>query len=88
MLLFFLVGIFQNFNEEFLRCFLKIILIYVEEDLELREIIFFDQVQDLVFNFYMIFFDIVKMKEYQEDFEMLIDLMYRIVKGYQIFLDL
>lgn len=35
------------------------------------------QVQDLVFNLHMILTDTVKMKEHQEDPEMLIDLMYR-----------
>lgn len=37
----------------------------------------FLQVQDLVFNLHMILSDTVKMKEHQEDPEMLIDLMYR-----------
>lgn len=36
------------------------------------------QVRDLVFNLHMILSDTVKMKEYQEDPEMLLDLMYRI----------
>lgn len=35
------------------------------------------QVQDLVFNLHMILSDTVKMKEHQEDPEMLVDLMYR-----------
>ncbi|KAK7889917.1 hypothetical protein WMY93_025477 [Mugilogobius chulae] len=47
-----------------------------------------DQVQDLVFNLHMILSDTVKMKEHQEDPEMLIDLMYRIAKGYQTSPDL
>lgn len=34
-------------------------------------------------NLYMILSDTVKMKEFQEDPEMLLDLMYRIAKGYQ-----
>ncbi|XP_016095169.1 dedicator of cytokinesis protein 7-like [Sinocyclocheilus grahami] len=71
-----LVGTSQNFNEEFLRRSLKTILTYAEEDLELRETTFPDQVQDLVFNLHMILSDTVKMKEHQEDPEMLIDLMY------------
>ncbi|XP_063056669.1 dedicator of cytokinesis protein 7 isoform X12 [Engraulis encrasicolus] len=83
-----LVGTFQNFNEEFLRRSLKTILTYAEEDLELRETTFPDQVQDLVFNLHMILSDTVKMKEHQEDPEMLIDLMYRIAKGYQTSPDL
>uniref|UniRef100_A0A8C2NIG0 Dedicator of cytokinesis 7 n=1 Tax=Capra hircus TaxID=9925 RepID=A0A8C2NIG0_CAPHI len=68
-----LVGTSQNFNEEFLRRSLKTILTYV---------------QDLVFNLHMILSDTVKMKEHQEDPEMLIDLMYRIAKGYQTSPDL
>ena len=39
--------------------------------------------RDLVFNLHMILSDTIKMKEFQEDPEMLIDLMYRIAKGYQ-----
>lgn len=126
-----LVGTSQNFNEEFLRRSLKTILTYAEEDLELRETTFPDQVliyllnclvsssqcvtdwqliiydgfhilnwlqvckdwgssnsrspffifqvQDLVFNLHMILSDTVKMKEHQEDPEMLIDLMYRYI---------
>uniref|UniRef100_A0A8C7F1M0 Dedicator of cytokinesis 7 n=1 Tax=Oncorhynchus kisutch TaxID=8019 RepID=A0A8C7F1M0_ONCKI len=83
-----LVGTSQNFNEEFLRRSLKTILTYGEEDLELRETTFPDQVTDLVFNLHMILSDTVKMKEHQEDPEMLIDLMYRIAKGYQTSPDL
>nr|CAD7198766.1 unnamed protein product [Timema douglasi] len=45
--------------------------------------IVFIQVKDLVFNLHMILSDTVKMKEFQEDPEMLLDLMYRIAKGYQ-----
>ncbi|XP_078525627.1 dedicator of cytokinesis protein 7 isoform X8 [Lissotriton helveticus] len=83
-----LVGTSQTFNEEFLRRSLKTILTYAEEDLELRDTTFPDQVQDLVFNLHMILSDTVKMKEHQEDPEMLIDLMYRIAKGYQTSPDL
>ena len=43
----------------------------------------FLQVRDLVFNLHMILSDTVKMKEFAEDPEMLLDLMYRIAKGYQ-----
>mgnify|MGYP000326073511 CR=1 FL=1 len=46
------------------------------------------QVKDLVFNLHMILSDTVKMKEFQEDPEMLLDLMYRIAKGYQTSPDL
>jgi dedicator of cytokinesis protein 6/7/8 len=41
------------------------------------------QVKDLIFNLHMILSDTVKMKEFQEDPEMLIDLMYRIARGYR-----
>ncbi|KAK3532757.1 hypothetical protein QTP86_028126 [Hemibagrus guttatus] len=78
-----LVGTSQNFNEEHLRHSLKTILTYAEEDLELRDSPFPEQVQDLVFNLHMILTDTVKMKEHQQDPEMLLDLMYRIAKGYQ-----
>uniref|UniRef100_A0A3B4YZ26 Dedicator of cytokinesis protein 7-like n=1 Tax=Stegastes partitus TaxID=144197 RepID=A0A3B4YZ26_9TELE len=78
-----LVGTSQNFNEEHLRRSLKTILTYAEEDLELRDTPFPEQVQDLVFNLHMILTDTVKMKEHQQDPEMLLDLMYRIAKGYQ-----
>ncbi|XP_012734020.1 dedicator of cytokinesis protein 7 isoform X2 [Fundulus heteroclitus] len=78
-----LVGTSQNFNEDHLRRSLKTILTYAEEDLELRDTPFPEQVQDLVFNLHMILTDTVKMKEHQQDPEMLIDLMYRIAKGYQ-----
>uniref|UniRef100_A0A8C8SQK4 Dedicator of cytokinesis 6 n=1 Tax=Pelusios castaneus TaxID=367368 RepID=A0A8C8SQK4_9SAUR len=78
-----LVGTSPNFNEEHLRRSLKTILTYAEEDAGLRDSTFAEQVQDLVFNLHMILTDTVKMKEHQEDPEMLIDLMYRIAKGYQ-----
>uniref|UniRef100_A0A3Q3WTZ9 Uncharacterized protein n=1 Tax=Mola mola TaxID=94237 RepID=A0A3Q3WTZ9_MOLML len=78
-----LVGTSQTFNEEHLRHSLKTILTYAEEDVELRDSPFPEQVQDLVFNLHMILTDTVKMKEHQQDPEMLIDLMYRIAKGYQ-----
>ncbi|XP_075715136.1 dedicator of cytokinesis protein 6 isoform X4 [Rhinoderma darwinii] len=78
-----LVGTSQKFNEEYLRRSLKTILTYSEEDLELRDTTFPEQVQDLAFNLHMILTDTVKMKEHQEDPEMLLDLMYRIAKGYQ-----
>lgn len=42
-----------------------------------NRVVLHHQVQDLVFNLHMILSDTVKMKEHQEDPEMLIDLMYR-----------
>ena len=43
----------------------------------------FLKVRELVFNLHMILSDTVKMKAVEEDPEMLVDLMYRIAKGYQ-----
>ncbi|VDN59113.1 unnamed protein product [Dracunculus medinensis] len=74
-------------NEDCLRRSLKTVLIYAETDAsvdaQLRSTTFCEQVKDLVFNLHMILSDTVKMKEYNNDFEMLIDLMYRVAKGYQ-----
>ncbi|XP_074836429.1 dedicator of cytokinesis protein 6 isoform X3 [Carettochelys insculpta] len=78
-----LVGTSPGCSAEHLRRSLKTILTYAEEDAGLRDSPFTEQVQDLVFNLHMILTDTVKMKEHQEDPEMLIDLMYRIAKGYQ-----
>ncbi|KAK2497729.1 hypothetical protein MC885_014480 [Smutsia gigantea] len=78
-----LVGTTQNFSEEHLRRSLRTILTYAEEDVGLRDSTFAEQVQDLMFNLHMILTDTVKMKEHQEDPEMLVDLMYRIARGYQ-----
>ncbi len=78
-----LVGTMSNFNEEYLRKSLKTILVYAEQDQELSDTSFPEQVQDLVFNLHMILSDTVKMKEYIDDPEMHMDLMYRIAKGYQ-----
>ncbi|XP_052826042.1 dedicator of cytokinesis protein 7 isoform X2 [Octopus bimaculoides] len=83
-----LVGQNQKFNEEYLRKSLKTILTYAEADVELVNTTFPAQVRDLVFNLHMILSDTVKMKEFNEDPEMLIDLMYRIAKGYQTSPDL
>nr|CAB3239426.1 dedicator of cytokinesis protein 7 [Phallusia mammillata] len=78
-----LVGVSHTFDEEFLRRSLKTVLSYAEIDSELEGTSFPEQVRDLVFNLHMILSDTVKMKEHKEDPEMLIDLMYRIAKGYQ-----
>lgn len=78
-----LVGTSSTFSEQSLRRALKTILVYAESDEELQETSFPEQVQDLLFNLHMILSDTVKMKEYQEDPEMLLDLMHRIAKGYQ-----
>merc|ERR1719412_3277888 len=79
-----------RFNEEHLRKSLKTILTYAQQDSELSDSFnsFPEQVQDLVFNLHMILSDTVKMKEYSDDPEMHMDLMYRIAKGYQTSPDL
>ncbi|KAK0422809.1 hypothetical protein QR680_007798 [Steinernema hermaphroditum] len=74
-------------NEDHLRRSLKTVLTYSETDahtdVQLKETTFSEQVKDLVFNLHMILSDTVKMKDFSNDFEMLIDLMYRVAKGYQ-----
>ncbi|KAI5636022.1 hypothetical protein NE865_11327 [Phthorimaea operculella] len=78
-----LVGTSTTFSEESLRRALKTILVYAEHDTELQDTSFPEQVKDLVFNLHMILSDTVKMKEFAEDPEMLLDLMHRIARGYQ-----
>ncbi|XP_060519679.1 dedicator of cytokinesis protein 7 isoform X2 [Cylas formicarius] len=78
-----LVGTSATFSDDSLRRSLKTILEYAERDAELQDTTFPEQVRDLIFNLHMILSDTVKMKEFQEDPEMLLDLMYRIAKGYQ-----
>uniref|UniRef100_A0A1I7WWD4 DOCKER domain-containing protein n=1 Tax=Heterorhabditis bacteriophora TaxID=37862 RepID=A0A1I7WWD4_HETBA len=75
-------------NEDCLRRSLKTVLIYAETDASTdhhtrANSSFSEQVKDLVFNLHMILSDTVKMKEFANDFEMTMDLMYRIAKGYQ-----
>lgn len=78
-----LVGTSSTFSEQSLRRALKTILVYAESDIDLQETSFPEQVRDLLFNLHMILSDTVKMKEYKEDPEMLLDLMNRIARGYQ-----
>ncbi|OWA50965.1 Dedicator of cytokinesis protein 7 [Hypsibius exemplaris] len=78
-----LVGTINDLNEDFLRRSLKTILTYADQDAVLKTTSFPEQVRDLIFNLHMILSDTVKMKAYQEDPEMLMDLMYRIAKGYK-----
>ncbi|CAB3248141.1 unnamed protein product [Arctia plantaginis] len=78
-----LVGTSTTFSEDSLRRALKTILVYAEHDHDLQDSNFPEQVKDLVFNLHMILSDTVKMKEFQEDPEMLLDLMHRIARGYQ-----
>ncbi len=62
---------------------LKTILFYAENDSELSESSFPAQVKDLVLNLNTILSDTVKMREFNDDPEMLIDLMHRIANCYQ-----
>uniref|UniRef100_A0A670KBS1 Dedicator of cytokinesis 8 n=1 Tax=Podarcis muralis TaxID=64176 RepID=A0A670KBS1_PODMU len=83
-----LVGKASDFNEEYLRKSLRIILAYAEEDVDMQPTLFPGQVEELLYNLNSILSDTVKMREFQEDPEMLMDLMYRIAKGYQTSPDL
>ncbi|KAJ6669596.1 hypothetical protein lerEdw1_000145 [Lerista edwardsae] len=83
-----LVGKASDFNEEYLRKSLRTILAYAEEDTDMQPTPFPAQVEELLFNLNSILSDTVKMREFQEDPEMLMDLMYRIAKGYQTSPDL
>ncbi|XP_054628714.1 dedicator of cytokinesis protein 8 isoform X2 [Dunckerocampus dactyliophorus] len=83
-----LVGKSSDFQEEHLRRSLRTILAYAEEDAEMQNTQLPLQVDELLRNLNSILSDTVKMREFQEDPEMLMDLMYRIAKGYQTSPDL
>ncbi|XP_029468971.1 dedicator of cytokinesis protein 8 isoform X2 [Rhinatrema bivittatum] len=83
-----LVGKSPDFNEEYLRRSLRTILAYGEEDVDMQPTLFPAQVDELLRNLNSILSDTVKMRAFQEDPEMLMDLMYRIAKGYQTSPDL
>ncbi|XP_069555622.1 dedicator of cytokinesis protein 8 isoform X2 [Brachyistius frenatus] len=83
-----LVGKSSDFQEEYLRRSLRTILAYAEEDTEMQNTQLPSQVKELLRNLNSILSDTVKMREFQEDPEMLMDLMYRIAKGYQTSPDL
>ncbi|XP_037536915.1 dedicator of cytokinesis protein 8 [Nematolebias whitei] len=83
-----LVGKSSDFQEEYLRRSLRTILAYAEEDAEMQNTQLSSQVDELLRNLNSILSDTVKMREFQEDPEMLMDLMYRIAKGYQTSPDL
>ncbi|KAK9408182.1 dedicator of cytokinesis protein 8 [Crotalus adamanteus] len=83
-----LVGKTSEFNEEYLRRSLRTILAYAEEDLDMQPSLFPGQVEELLHNLNCILSDTVKMRQFQEDPEMLMDLMFRIAKGYQTSPDL
>ncbi|XP_062273851.1 dedicator of cytokinesis protein 8 [Scomber scombrus] len=83
-----LVGKSADFQDEYLRRSLRTILAYAEEDTEMQNTQLPSQVDELLRNLNSILSDTVKMREFQEDPEMLMDLMYRIAKGYQTSPDL
>uniref|UniRef100_A0A8C7RWB6 Dedicator of cytokinesis 8 n=1 Tax=Oncorhynchus mykiss TaxID=8022 RepID=A0A8C7RWB6_ONCMY len=83
-----LVGKSDDFHEEYLRRSLRTILAYADEDTEMQNTPLPSQVDELLRNLNSILSDTVKMREFQEDPEMLMDLMYRIAKGYQTSPDL
>nr|XP_033780870.1 dedicator of cytokinesis protein 8 isoform X2 [Geotrypetes seraphini] len=83
-----LVGKSPDFNEEYLRRSLRTILAYGEEDVDMQPTLFPAQIDELLRNLNSILSDTVKMRAFQEDPEMLMDLMYRIAKGYQTSPDL
>uniref|UniRef100_A0AAQ6A381 Dedicator of cytokinesis 8 n=1 Tax=Amphiprion ocellaris TaxID=80972 RepID=A0AAQ6A381_AMPOC len=83
-----LVGKSSDFQEEYLRRSLRTILAYAEEDTEMQNTQLPSQADELLRNLNSILSDTVKMREFQEDPEMLMDLMYRIAKGYQTSPDL
>eukprot|EP00064_Thunnus_orientalis_P003144 superscaffoldBa00000249_g3153 len=83
-----LVGKSSDFQDEYLRRSLRTILAYAEEDTDMQNTQLPSQVDELLRNLNSILSDTVKMREFQEDPEMLMDLMYRIAKGYQTSPDL
>ncbi|KAK1801285.1 hypothetical protein P4O66_022961, partial [Electrophorus voltai] len=83
-----LVGKSSDVREEYLRRSFRTILSYAEEDSEMQATQLPAQVDELLKNLNSILLDTVKMKEFQEDPEMLMDLMYRIAKNYQTSPDL
>lgn len=72
-----LVGKSSDFQEDYLRRSLRTILAYAEEDSEMQNTQLPSQVDELLRNLNSILSDTVKMREFQEDPEMLMDLMYR-----------
>jgi hypothetical protein len=77
-----LVGLSQKFDEQHLRRSLKTILVYAESDSK-HPPEFRNELQEMIFQLHMIVSDTIRMKEFQEDPDMLLDLMYRVAKGYQ-----
>ncbi|OTF77624.1 dedicator of cytokinesis protein 7-like protein, partial [Euroglyphus maynei] len=78
-----LVGTSLTLNEINIRNALNNILLYALNDDSVRETQFPNQVRELVYNLIMILSDTMQMKEHEKDPLMLLDLMYRVAKGYQ-----
>lgn len=81
------VGPFGLLNEDNIRHSLKAIISYLKHDTtvdqSLRISQFSNQITTTVFNLSTIVMDTFQLKTYSDDFEMFIDLLYRIAKGYQ-----
>lgn len=88
-----LVGTSRSFSEKFIRRSLKSILRYALMDsggsskntfsTSASAENFPKAVSELIFNLHMILSDTMQMKRHEQDPEMLLDLMYRVAKGYQ-----
>ncbi|XP_067872530.1 dedicator of cytokinesis protein 7-like isoform X2 [Heterodontus francisci] len=78
----------SNQDEHCLQKSLGIILTYLETDKAMEDTDFPAQVEELLSNLSAVSCDTVKLQEYPKDVDMKIDLMYRIAKGLQNYLDL
>lgn len=78
-----LVATSKTFNETYIRRSLKSILTYALVDDTVINTQFPEQVHELIFNLHMILSNTMQMKQHEKDPEMLLDLMYRVAKGYQ-----
>ncbi|XP_078411952.1 dedicator of cytokinesis protein 7-like isoform X1 [Cetorhinus maximus] len=78
----------SNQDEHCLQKSLGIILIYLETDRAMQGTGFATQVEELLVNLKAVSCDTVKLQEFLKDVDMQIDLMYRIAKGLQNYLDL
>jgi len=73
---------FNTYNIAALKSSLKTILINADSDTELIESTFPCQVKDLIINLNTILSDTIKMKDYSDDHDMILDLMHRIANCY------
>ncbi|RDD36831.1 Dedicator of cytokinesis protein 6 [Trichoplax sp. H2] len=78
-----LFGHSESVNVDGIRKSLKNLLAYADYGKELQDTTFYEQIHELVYNLHTILSDTINMKVYEEDPQMLLDLMYRIAKGYR-----